>query len=152
MKKLCLLVFSMAFCFISVSAQIDKKDPLIVVNGKISNITLNSISPNEIESISVSKLPSSKDKETYGVLAENGVISIITKDYIKTDSQKNQPTKPLVLVDGEVYTNNLDSINVQEIESVSIRKDKSATELYGKAGENGVILITTKEKTSNKNK
>lgn len=138
----------MTFYFISVSAQIDKKDPLIVVNGKISNIRLNSISPNEIESISVSKLPSSKDKEAFGVLAENGVISIITKGYMQTDSQKDLPSKPLVLVDGIVYTNSLDSINVQEIESVGVRKDISATKLYGKAGENGVIFIKTKEKTS----
>jgi hypothetical protein len=148
MKKLCLFVFSMTFCLVSVSAQIDKKDPLIVVNGKISNIKLNSISPNEIESLSVSKLPSSKDKEAFGVLAENGVISIITKDYIQTDSQKDLPSKPLVLVDGLVYTNSLDSINVQEIESVDVRKGIAATKLYGKAGENGVILVKTKEKTS----
>ena len=145
-----MLVFSMAFCFISLYGQTNNKDPLIVINGKISNIKLSSLDPNEIESLSVSKSAASKD--AYGVLAENGVISIITKDYIKTDNQKDQPTKPLVLVDGEVYTNSLDSINVQEIESVSVRKDKSATELYGKAGDFGVILITTKEKTSNKNK
>ena len=147
MKKLCLLVFSMTFCFISVSAQIDKKDPLIVVNGKISNIKLNSISPNEIESISVSKLPSSKDKEAFGVLAENGVISIITNDYIQNDSQKDLPSKPLVLVDGIVYTNSLDSINVQEIESMTVLKNYSATKTYGNAGENGVILIKRKEQT-----
>ena len=150
MKKLCLLVFSMTFCFILVSAQIDKKDPLIIFNGKISNIKLNSISPNEIESISVSKFPSYTNKEAFGVLAENGVISIITKDYIQTDSQKDLSSKPLVLVDGIVYTNSLDSINVQEIESVDVRKGIAATKLYGKAGENGVILIKTKEKTTNK--
>jgi len=137
----------MTFCFISVSAQIDKKDPLIVVNGKISNIKLNSISPNEIESISVSKLPSSKDKEAFGVLSENGVISIITKDNIQTDSQEDLPSKPLVLVDGTVYTNSLDSINVQEIESMTVLKDYSATKTYGKAGEDGVILIKRKEQT-----
>ncbi len=146
MKKLCLMVFSMTFCLISVSAQIDKKNPLIVINGKISNIKLNSISPNEVESISVSKLPSSKDKEAFGVLAENGVISINTKDYIQTDSKKDLPSKPLVLVDGIVYTNSLDSINVQEIESVDVIKGIAATKLYGKAGENGVILIKTKIK------
>jgi TonB-dependent SusC/RagA subfamily outer membrane receptor len=150
MKKLTLLIFPMIFCFISLSAQVDKKDPLIVINGKISNINLSSLEPCDIESMSVSKSQAAKD--AYGILAENGVISIITKDYITTESQKDQPTKPLVLVDGEVYTNNLDSIDVQEIESVSVRKDKSAIELYGKAGENGVILITTKEKASNKNK
>lgn len=143
MKKFSILIVSMALCFISLYGQPDKKDPLIVINGKISNIKLSSLDPNDIESLSVSKSIASKD--AYGVLAENGVISIITKDYIKTDSQKDQSPKPLVLVDGEVYINSLDSINVQKIESVSVRKDKSATAVYGKAGENGVILITTKE-------
>jgi TonB-dependent SusC/RagA subfamily outer membrane receptor len=138
----------MIFCFISLSAQIDKKDPLIVVNGKISNIKLNSLDPNAIESLTVSKSQAAKD--AYGILAENGVISIITKDYVKSDSQTDQPSKPLVLVDGEVYTNSLDSINIQEIESVNVRKNKSATAPYGKAGENGVIIITTKDNSLRK--
>jgi TonB-dependent SusC/RagA subfamily outer membrane receptor len=148
MKKLFLLVLPMIFCFISLSAQLEKKNPLIVVNGKISNIKLSSLYPSDIESMTVSKSKAYKD--AYGVLAENGVISIITKDYVKTDSQNDQSSKPLVLVDGEVYTNSLDSINIQEVESLSVIKDKSATALYGKVGENGVILITTKEKTFNK--
>jgi TonB-dependent SusC/RagA subfamily outer membrane receptor len=143
MKKLTLLIFPMIFCFITLSAQVDKKDPLIVINGKISNIKLSSLEPSDIESLSVSKSQAAKD--AYGILAENGVISIITKDYVKTDSQNDQPSKPLVFVDGEVFTSSLDSINIQEIESVSVMKDKSATALYGKVGENGVILITTKE-------
>jgi TonB-dependent SusC/RagA subfamily outer membrane receptor len=144
MKKILVLVFSMAFCFISINGQTEKKDPLIVVNGKISNIKLSSLNPNDIESIAVSK--SAGYKDAYGILAENGVISITTKDYIKTESQNDQPAKPLVFVDGEVYTNSLDSLSVDKIQSVSVRKDKSAINLYGKAGENGVILITTKER------
>ena len=148
MKKLTLLIFPMIFCFISLSAQVEKKDPLIVINGKISNIKLSSLEPSDIESMSVSKSQAAKD--AYGILAENGVISIITKDYVKTDSQNDQPSKPLVFVDGEVFTSSLDSINIQEIESVSVMKDKSATALYGKVGENGVILITTKENSLRK--
>jgi len=148
MKKLTLLIFQMIFCFISLSAQVDKKDPLIVINGKISNIKLSSLERGDIESISVSKSQAAKD--AYGILPENGVISIITKDYVKTDSQNDHPSKPLVLVDGEVFTSSLDSINIQEIESVTVRKDQSATASYGKAGENGVILITTKENSLRK--
>ena len=143
MKKITLLIFPMIFCLISLSAQVDKKDPLIVINGKISNINLSSLEPCDIESMSVSKSQAAKD--AYGILAENGVISIITKDYLKTNNQNDQPSKPLVLVDGEVFTSCLDSINIQEIESVSVRKDNSTTAPYGKAGENGVIIITTKE-------
>ena len=143
MKKITLLIFPMIFCLISLSGQVDKKDPLIVINGKISNINLSSLEPCDIESMSVSKSQAAKD--AYGILAENGVISIITKDYVKTNNQNDQPSEPLVLVDGEVFTSCLDSINIQEIESVSVRKDNSTTANYGKAGENGVIIITTKE-------
>ena len=71
MKKLSLLAFPLIFCFISLSAQIDKNDSLIVVNGKISNIKLNSLDPNAIESLTVSKSQAAKD--AYGILAENGV-------------------------------------------------------------------------------
>ena len=78
MKKFSLFVLSIAFCFISLYGQTDKKDPLIVINGKISNIKLSSLDPNDIESMSVSKSTASKD--AYGILAENGVISIITKE------------------------------------------------------------------------
>ena len=142
MKKITLLIFPMIFCFISLSAQVDKKDPLIIINGKISNIKLSSLDPCDIESMSVTKSQATKD--AYGILAENGVISIITKDYVKTNNQNDQPSEPLVLVDGEVFTTSLDSINIQKIESVSVLKNKSATTPFGKAGENGVILITTK--------
>jgi len=59
----------MIFSFISLSAQPEKKDPLIVVDGKISNIKLSSLYPGDIESMTVSK--SQAYKEADGVLAEN---------------------------------------------------------------------------------
>jgi TonB-dependent SusC/RagA subfamily outer membrane receptor len=148
MKNFSLLVLLLSFCFLYLNGQVDKKDKLIVVNGKISNIKLSSLNPEDVKSLSISNSP--KDKDAYGVLAENGVIYITTKENVKIDNLNDQPSKALVLVDGKVYTNSLDSINIQEVESVSVRKDKSATGPYGKAGGNGVILITTKDKALNK--
>lgn len=148
MKKLSIFCFSIALSLNSLHGQTDTKDPLVIINGKISSTQLNTLDPNNIESMSVTKFQSSK--EDYGILAENGVISIITKDYIRVDDQKDQSIKPLVLVDGKVYTDSLDSINVQEVESMSVLKGISSTKLYGKAGINGVILVTLKEKTNNK--
>jgi hypothetical protein len=52
---------------------------------------------------------------------------------------------PLVLVDGKVYTNSIDSINDKDVESLNVLSMMSATKLYGKAGENGVITIKLKE-------
>lgn len=38
----------------------------------------------------------------------------------------------------------------QEIESITLLKDASATAIYGSKGANGVLLITTKRGTSDK--
>ncbi|MFC7524122.1 TonB-dependent receptor [Parapedobacter sp. GCM10030251] len=50
---------------------------------------------------------------------------------------------PLIMVDG-IEGVNFNNIDPNEIESVSILKDASATAVYGVRGANGVILITTK--------
>ncbi|MBR4408917.1 MAG: TonB-dependent receptor plug domain-containing protein, partial [Bacteroidales bacterium] len=54
----------------------------------------------------------------------------------------NQPSRPLVLVDGvERSFNNIDP---EDIESFTVLKDASATAVYGVRGANGVIIIKTK--------
>ena len=50
---------------------------------------------------------------------------------------------PLIMVDG-IETDNYNDIDPNEVESLSILKDASATAVYGVRGANGVILITTK--------
>jgi TonB-linked SusC/RagA family outer membrane protein len=50
---------------------------------------------------------------------------------------------PLIMVDG-IETDNYNNIDPNEIESISILKDASATAVYGVRGANGVIIITTK--------
>jgi TonB-dependent starch-binding outer membrane protein SusC len=53
--------------------------------------------------------------------------------------------EPLVVVDGIQWEGNLNDINPDDIASVDILKDASATAVYGSRGSNGVILITTKK-------
>jgi len=57
---------------------------------------------------------------------------------------------PLIIVDGAEFTISLRTMNPQDIESVSILKDASATAIYGSRGANGVIMITTKQGRSDK--
>lgn len=49
-----------------------------------------------------------------------------------------------VLFSGGQSTNSLADINPNDIESIEILKDASATAIYGSRGANGVVLITTK--------
>jgi TonB-linked SusC/RagA family outer membrane protein len=50
--------------------------------------------------------------------------------------------QPLVLVDG--VERSMNNIDVNEVASISVLKDASATAVFGVKGANGVILITTK--------
>lgn len=49
----------------------------------------------------------------------------------------------MILVDGIIYGSTMD-VNPNDIASVEVLKDASATAIYGTLGANGVILITTK--------
>ncbi|MCX6326595.1 MAG: TonB-dependent receptor [Bacteroidia bacterium] len=57
---------------------------------------------------------------------------------------------PLVLVDG--VERSFSQIDPDDIESVSILKDASATAVYGVRGANGVVLVTTKRGNTGKSK
>ncbi len=80
---------------------------------------------------------------------------------IRGASSINAGNEPLFVIDGiPVYNDNKDpggtsygtftptnamaSLNPEDIESVAVLKDASATAIYGSRGNNGVVLITTK--------
>lgn len=52
---------------------------------------------------------------------------------------------PLYVVDGMPVGTNINFLNSEDIESMEVLKDASATSIYGTRGSNGVILITTKK-------
>jgi len=80
----------------------------------------------------------------------NGVITINTNAkpgdnaadiYIRGKSSWEN-TNPLVIVDG--IERDMNDVDMNDIESISVLKDASATAVYGVKGANGVILLTTK--------
>ena len=56
----------------------------------------------------------------------------------------NGDASPLYVVDGVQVGNNADFVNPADIERIEVLKDASATAIYGSAGANGVVMITTK--------
>ena len=56
----------------------------------------------------------------------------------------NGSAAPLFIVDGIQFEGSLNSINQDDIESMTILKDAASTSLYGARAANGVVLITTK--------
>lgn len=55
----------------------------------------------------------------------------------------NGNNSPLIILDGFQYEGGLNSINPQDIESITVLKDAQAA-IYGTIASNGVILVTTK--------
>ena len=63
---------------------------------------------------------------------------------IRGISSINAGNSPLVIVDGTPFSGSLQTINTNDIESMTVLKDAASNALYGARGANGVILITTK--------
>jgi len=150
------------------------KHPLYIVDEKIiSEAEIQKINAEDIESISVLKNNSAigmyGDKGKDGVIlittkkSNRDVLSIGTgtmdsfrgdvKNLITETQKKNsqnvdqfRENPPLIIVDGEKMPKDfeLNSITPDEIQSMSVLKDKSAIEIYGDEGKNGVIIITKK--------
>src|SRR5688500_1828130 len=81
---------------------------------------------------------------------EPGAIQSIT---VRGPGSIRTQSTPLFVVDGFALdnsstgggTNPLNFLNPQDIESIDVLKDASATAIYGTRGANGVILITTRK-------
>src|SRR5690606_24530070 len=57
---------------------------------------------------------------------------------------------PLHVVDGVIFDGALSDLNPNDIQSIDILKDASATAVYGAKAANGVVLITTKKGSTGK--
>ncbi|WP_319482711.1 TonB-dependent receptor plug domain-containing protein [uncultured Draconibacterium sp.] len=146
---------------------VDDNEPLYIVDG-VPVTDINSIPPEKIESVSV--LKGEQATALYGsVGGKNGVVVVTTKDATAKNSANvkliglgEQTSKsfsnvqieklgfetttgeaPLYFVDGKEM-GNIANISAEDIESISVLKDESATALYGEKGKNGVIVISTK--------
>ncbi|WP_245729165.1 SusC/RagA family TonB-linked outer membrane protein [Niabella drilacis] len=81
-----------------------------------------------------------------------------SKIRIRGAASLNASNDPLIVIDGVPVEGNsvsgsanlLNTINPNDIESISILKDASATALYGSRATNGVMIITTKKGASGK--
>lgn len=55
---------------------------------------------------------------------------------------------PLIVIDGVPVASGMNQLNMDDIESLQVLKDASATAIYGSRGANGVVIVTTKRGTS----
>jgi len=135
--------------------------PLIIIDGKEStHATLEKLKADEIESISVLKDASAT--AVYGEKSKKGVVIVTTKRIFNSpevlvkekDNSRiivrieglSSDISPLLIIDGEESSPAIfKELEPDEIESISILKDASATAVYGEKGKKGVIIVITKK-------
>lgn len=127
--------------------------------------SVSSVNINESEAASATNIQSLMQGRASGVQITTGDAApgaAVTMK-IRGTSTLNASSEPLYVVDGIIMNstmdqnatggvygevqsaqNGLSGINPQDIESMEILKDASATAIYGSMGANGVVLITTK--------
>ena len=57
----------------------------------------------------------------------------------------NSSQDPLFIIDGVPTTTNLNTLNMNDIESMQVLKDAASASIYGSRAANGVIIITTRQ-------
>lgn len=147
-------------------------EPLIIVDGRVtaSVEALDSLDADRFASVSV--LRDSTAVQLYGRKAQNGVIIVTTKpelrvrtvDTLAWSSAKNEVKsgdtmqratvrvrpvgstgkKPVYLVDGE-RVSDVEGLEPQQIESVSVLTNESVPEVYRLEGYDGLVSVTTKK-------
>jgi TonB-dependent SusC/RagA subfamily outer membrane receptor len=140
----------------------DKSNPpLFILDGK-EITSIDHMNPDDIANISVFK--DSSATSVYGEKGKNGVVIITSKrkgvdsivkhtgvvTYDKNETRISingigDKNPPLYILDGKEITS-LDHLHPEDIDSISVLKNNSATSVYGEKGKNGVIIITSKKK------
>lgn len=78
------------------------------------------------------------------ITRESGQAGESPKILLRGNRSLNADCSPLYVIDG-VSGGDIDNINPNDIESIEVLKDASSTAIYGSAGANGVIIVTTKQ-------
>ncbi|MFD2906976.1 SusC/RagA family TonB-linked outer membrane protein [Sphingobacterium anhuiense] len=99
-----------------------------------------------IENRSLSNITKALDGAAPGVVATAGSGQPGSSATIRVRGfgSINASADPLYVVDGIPFNGDLNSINPNDVESLTVLKDAAASTLYGSRAANGVVVITTK--------
>lgn len=136
---------------IRIQGTVDGASPLYFVDGKEwAEADVSLIDPNRIKAVNV--LKGNSATSVYGERAKEGAILIETK--IKDAQEpvtvigfaKPSGNPPLYIVNGKEWTAEaFKKVKPENIESITVWKDKKAIEKYGEKGRNGVLVVELKK-------
>jgi TonB-dependent SusC/RagA subfamily outer membrane receptor len=127
-------------------------DEVMVVaygTGKKSSFTGSAtvVKKESLEKVKVSNVTQALQGQSSGVQVINnsGEPGADASIMIRGIGSMNASSSPLYVVDGTAYNGYINAINPNDIESMTVLKDASATALYGSRAANGVIMITLRK-------
>ncbi len=135
------------------SDQADLEEVVVVGYGKAKRLTMtgsvSAISARELRTIPTSSVQNALYGKLPGFFTQqrSGQPGKDASDFfIRGVSSLNEAgNQPLIIVDDVQYSyDQLQQININEIESISILKDASTTAVYGIKGANGVLVVKTR--------
>lgn len=80
-----------------------------------------------------------------GLIFNRGAGSTPTPISIRGQSTIYSSTRPLLVIDNFPYEGDINTINPNDVESITLLKDAAAASIWGVKAGNGVIVITTKK-------
>ncbi len=142
---------------ISLVAESKEVDEVVVIGYqtiKRKNLlaSVSSVSAKDLKDIPVNSAAEALNGRLAGVTATTaeGSPDADVRVRIRGGMSITGDNSPLYIVDGVQVENGLAALSPQNIQSIDVLKDASATAIYGARGANGVIVITTKSGKSGK--
>lgn len=135
--------------FLNVTMQEDKQllDEVVVtgyqtISKERATGSFDKVSSKQLDDIATSSIIDKLEGQASGVLFDrDGNITI------RGIASMNASTDPLIVMDGFPIEEDMESINPNDIESVTVLKDAAAASIWGARASNGVIVITSKKGT-----
>jgi len=110
------------------------------ITGSVSSISgdkLNQVPSSNISDALQGRLPGVQISQTS--TQPGSTMQILIRGQRSISASNN----PLIVLDGIPFSGSFSDIDPENVKSISVLKDASATAIYGSRGANGVILITT---------
>lgn len=115
--------------------QFNTVDELLKGRAAGVQVTTSSAAPGGIASVKIRGINSLRSDNEPLYVIDGVIISSVTDDNLSMSPGANN---------GQEAQSGLSGLNTQDIESIEVLKDASATAIYGSRGANGVVIITTK--------
>ena len=113
------------------------------LTGSVTNVKMNDLKDLPAYSVDNAMQGRVAGAEIMSTTGEPGATTTIR---IRGTRSVEASNEPLIVVDGIVDAiSDLNDINPEDIESITVLKDASSTAIYGARGANGVILVTTRQ-------